>query len=245
MARVLLGAGADASLANRMRWTPAMEAALYGHAEVLEALFAPTTGISVVATNVDLLGPCDWTALHFAATRGRAAAIRVLLDHGADVNARTNLDCTPLFLVCRRGHAGLMQTLLDAGADFASIDRDGRSPLGVAAERGHDAVVRALLNFATDEDRAAARKLVLGDNQSLIVELLKPSSTNEAASAAVDGKSSACGDEQETDYSADTPSDKARPDSVIEQGWVDVTAMLDDVGRLEVREANQVDGSHC
>lgn len=246
--RVLLSAGADASLVSHAGWTPAMNAAFKGHTDVLVTLLTlPPAGSSIISTNVDFPGPDDWTALHFAATRGRAAAIRVLLDHGADINARSISDYTPLFLVCRGGHAGLIQTLLDAGADLASsLDRDGISPLGIADERGHVDVVRALLDFAADDDRAAALKLVLGDKQSLIVELLKPSSTSGAVGAAVDGKLGTREDEQDTDCHANTEtSDNGNPASGIEHGRVDVTTFLNDVGRLEVREESQADSSHC
>ena len=49
----------------------------------------------------------DYTALHFAACRNDAAAVRILLAHGADPSARTRIDeyATPLEEAERFGHA--------------------------------------------------------------------------------------------------------------------------------------------
>jgi ankyrin repeat protein len=59
-------------------------------------------------------------ALHLMAKRGDAAAVRWLLDHGADPDARWShwgAEVTPLHLAASRGHADIVQLLVDAGAD--------------------------------------------------------------------------------------------------------------------------------
>ncbi|HEX6533733.1 MAG TPA: ankyrin repeat domain-containing protein, partial [Gemmatimonadaceae bacterium] len=52
-------------------------------------------------------GTNDFTALHFAACRDDAAAVEILLRHGADPEARTRIDHyeTPLEEAERNGHA--------------------------------------------------------------------------------------------------------------------------------------------
>lgn len=59
-------------------------------------------------------------ALHMAAKRGDARAVRWLLDHGADPNARWDhwdAAVTPLHLAAAQGHAAVVRLLLAAGAD--------------------------------------------------------------------------------------------------------------------------------
>jgi len=59
-----------------------------------------------------------WTALHAAAKAGRADAVGVLLEYGADPNARESGDnTTPLHWAAASAHLGIVSALVDAGAD--------------------------------------------------------------------------------------------------------------------------------
>ena len=59
-----------------------------------------------------------WTALHAAAGKGHDAAVRLLLEHSADANAREAGDNTlPLHWAAARRHAATVRALLDAGSD--------------------------------------------------------------------------------------------------------------------------------
>ena len=54
--------------------------------------------------------------LLLAATRkGDLAAVKKLLDEGANVNARTRYDSTPLFFACDRGHLEIARLLIERG----------------------------------------------------------------------------------------------------------------------------------
>src|SRR5215813_15241125 len=58
-----------------------------------------------------------WTELHEAARRGNLDAVRRLLEHGADPNAREPGDnTTPLHWAAAHGHVDIVRALLDAGA---------------------------------------------------------------------------------------------------------------------------------
>jgi ankyrin repeat protein len=68
---------------------------------------------------VEKSGP-DGGSLHLLAKRGDARAVKWLLDHGANSNARWphwDADVTPLHLAASRGHADVVRLLLAAGAD--------------------------------------------------------------------------------------------------------------------------------
>jgi ankyrin repeat protein len=66
----------------------------------------------------------DWTALHFAAALGYVGVARVLVEHGADVNARTRIDerPSPLDEAASHGHSAMVSFLLENGADPAHCE---------------------------------------------------------------------------------------------------------------------------
>ena len=91
--------------------------------------------------------PGDGT-LHLMAQRGDVAAMRWLLDRGADPNARwLNVDAelTPLHLAASRGHAEAVRMLLSAGADPGIRDsKHGGDAIGWATHFRQAAIVELL-----------------------------------------------------------------------------------------------------
>jgi len=123
--------------------TPLLNAAMYGHADCLQALLnAP--GIDVNVTNDE-----DFTPLHLAVVRGYVQCVRVLLQAGGvAVNRKTVAGVTPLQDAVRDGHTEIVQALLAMpGIDVSASKNDGRTLLSVAASRGFTGCVRALLTM--------------------------------------------------------------------------------------------------
>ena len=97
------------------------------------------------------------TALFYAAggtrtqptPKGSTEAINFLLQHGAKVNIKSNINgYTTLMAACANQNAGSALLLLEHGADVNALTRDGESALSIAAARLEPEIVTLLLNHS-------------------------------------------------------------------------------------------------
>ena len=75
----------------------------------------------------------DPNVLPLAALSGNAGAVKVLLEAGADLEARNERGTTPLHKAALRGNAETVTVLLEAGADLEARNERGTTPLHMAA----------------------------------------------------------------------------------------------------------------
>ena len=90
------------------------------------------------------------TALFIASQNGHLAAVRFLLDHGAQVDLPLPTKATPLYVACQNGHLQIAEALLAFGAVPNSQTDDEATPLFIAAQMGHLEIVKKLLEFNGD-----------------------------------------------------------------------------------------------
>jgi len=92
------------------------------------------------------------TALHWAARHGHVEAARLLIEKGANVNAREKAvsRSTPLHAAAVYGHLGIAKLLLAKGAEVDSMDRYGSTPIQYAAFNGQDEIIELLLARGAD-----------------------------------------------------------------------------------------------
>lgn len=86
-------------------------------------------------------------ALHLASWKGHEAVVRLLLEAGADPNARAGSYAvfTPLHFAASEGHEAVVRLLLDAGADRQALDgRRGVTALQMAEAGKHEGTAAAL-----------------------------------------------------------------------------------------------------
>ena len=83
------------------------------------------------------------TPLHKAARYGRVDLCQILVDNGADVNARTTAGTTPLHWAAEEGYYKVVQFLLENGANVNSKNVNGDTPLSYALEREYEKLYKS------------------------------------------------------------------------------------------------------
>ncbi|XP_048831320.1 ankyrin repeat domain-containing protein 66 isoform X2 [Brienomyrus brachyistius] len=102
----------------------------------------------------------DWdyrTPLHWAAAKGQADTVRILLEHGAKPCLRTATGWTPAHFAAESGRLGVLRLLHSAHAPIDTEDCSGDRPLRIAQIYGHKDCVEFLKT--AEEECKAYRKL--------------------------------------------------------------------------------------
>jgi hypothetical protein len=88
------------------------------------------------------------TPLIVATEEDNLAALKCLVELGADVNQATQQGTAPLIVAADRGHLGVACYLVQVGARVGAANLSGDTALHVSALRGHIATMRYLLEEA-------------------------------------------------------------------------------------------------
>ena len=95
-----------------------------------------------------------WTPLHSAAHWGHKETVELLINKGANVNAKDSKHKeTPLYNAASAGHRQVAELLIDKGADVNAKRDLGRlqlTPLYAAASEGHKELVELLIANGAD-----------------------------------------------------------------------------------------------
>ena len=114
-------------------------AAYFGHRAIVELLLKNGADVEMVARNGQKV-----TALHAGASRGGAAIVKMLLEVGADPNAKQERGFVPLHSAAANGNAEVVELLLKHGANAQVKAEDGKTPADMAAEAGHKDMAEVL-----------------------------------------------------------------------------------------------------
>jgi uncharacterized protein len=77
----------------------------------------------------------------------------VLIDHGANVNARKLDHWTPLHLSAGSGDIGMVKLLLERGADVHAVNDEGETPYQLSLQYGYRVVADLLREHGAGIER--------------------------------------------------------------------------------------------
>lgn len=131
---------------------------------------------------IDSIDSNGRTALLIATHSNSINAARFLINHGANVNLKDQLQDSPYLYAGAEGKLEILKMTVAAGADLQSVNRYGGTALTPAAHHGHEEVVRYLLTTTIDVNQvnslgwtALLEAVILGDGGPAyqnIIELL-------------------------------------------------------------------------
>ena len=172
MVERLLEAGADPNVSLKMGETPLMAAARSGNVRTVERLLAG--GAEIDAAEHER----EQTALMWAVAQQHPDVVRVLIQKGADLEARSKVyyqlentagntntsgnfrmargGSTPLLFAARNGDVETAKVLVEAGAKVNDPAASGASALVVAAHSAHSPLAIYLLDQGADPNAADA-----------------------------------------------------------------------------------------
>ena len=149
--------GAEMNVHGNNGKTALHSAAWYGDLEVVRVLLDYKIDVNPRCNN-------NWTAIHgvsngphsfFPVTphygpRLLPDATRLLLEHGADINAQNKDGRTPLHVAAENGRVEVVRVLHEHGANIGAEDDAGRTPLHLAASYGSVQTVHVLLEYGAN-----------------------------------------------------------------------------------------------
>ena len=107
-------------------------AIFFGNRDLAKFLIAHGADVNAAADNAQRVAP-----VHAASAVCDHELLTMLLDRGADANARQQMDYTPLHTAASRGDVVMAKLLLDRGADPHVKGSDGMSVADIARKYGH------------------------------------------------------------------------------------------------------------
>jgi ankyrin repeat protein len=155
LSEFLIQRGADVNAKDQWGNTSLYLAIRNDDLDIMNILIANGAEVDIKHTR----GGMEETALHYAAIRGRTEAVRVLLEAGANINAKNDNGQTALHapLDVRnsdyrkyRLSKDTLEVLLAKGADVNLKDKDGRTPLHLVAKLVDRDIVELILDKGAD-----------------------------------------------------------------------------------------------
>jgi ankyrin repeat protein len=157
--RLLLDHGADLDAATGNMEDKPLHSVSYGKYRSQEDGVRVAQLLFDRGADVNTRGKNDWTPLHLASCYGSVEIVRLLLDHGADLDAATgNMGEKPLHKVTydkyrsQEDNVRVAQLLLDRGTDVNTRRKDDWTPLHAASYNANAKIVQLLIDHGAEVD---------------------------------------------------------------------------------------------
>lgn len=141
-------------------------------------------GVSPDSTNEDGL-----TALHQCCIDDSEEMMKLLLEFGANVNAKDSEQWTPLHAAATCGHIHIVKYLIVKGADLLAVNADGNMPYDICDDDStldyieNEMAKKGITQEMIDHTRAATEILMLNDLKSLVAKGESVDSMNHAGAS--------------------------------------------------------------
>ena len=142
IAELFLSKGTNVNLKTKNGVTTLHVATQKGYTKVVEALSEYNGGVTSVVTS-------DITPPHLSAQKVNELISKMLLNKGADVNAREKHRITALHIAVQKGHEKVVD-MLKYGTEYNSGAKG--APLHIAAQKGYSKIIEILLKFGSEVD---------------------------------------------------------------------------------------------
>ena len=119
-------------------------ACYFGQPDAARLLFEKGAKADAVAANPTRVMP-----LHSAASSRNLEAARLLLKHGAPIDARQQAGWVPIHAAAQNGDRDMVALFLEHKADVRIANDDGKTAAMVAREKGHSQIADVLEERAT------------------------------------------------------------------------------------------------
>lgn len=110
------------------------QADMHGDTPIMVASALDNSGwvAALISEGASVNRPGQWAPLHYAAASGSLKAVQMLLDAGADINAKSANGTTPLMMAARENKAEVARYLLQKGADPSVVNQSEYNAAGYA-----------------------------------------------------------------------------------------------------------------
>ena len=142
---LLLRYDASHSEPDNAGWTPLQLAVYQENIRTAEHLLSKNS-----QDNMDLVGLARTTALIWAAEKGHADMVKLLLENDATASFGDRYGSSAIHHAAANGFAGVIEVLAHGGANIESENHRGARPLHVAAQFGQSEAAETLLSLGAD-----------------------------------------------------------------------------------------------
>ena len=127
IAEMLVKKGLNVNAKNFYGWTPFFQACYEGKKNTVDLFIKNGADLS------SRLDKHNCTCLHIASEKGHVEVLRLLLEHGVDLQSRDKSGDTPFLRNCFLGHAKAAKFLLENGANIRDVNNNLLSGLHLIA----------------------------------------------------------------------------------------------------------------